>query len=186
MKVLFVCTGNICRSPMGQYLFPLFFNDPDIEMDSAGTHGLQSNPIDPSSAQLLEADGIDSSDFRSKRLTPQLAQNADLILCFSRRQLRKIVEISPLSAKKTFMLNDFANICTYCNEQHIIQGNSLEERFQSVLSNTSLVRPMLPQVEDIADPYTKDFAAFESAHNEIIHDLGTIADALDKRGLHTK
>lgn len=83
MKVLFVCTGNICRSPMGELMFPLFFHHAGIETDSAGTQGLISNPIDPSSARLMELDGIDSSAFRSKRLTPQLAMDSDLILCFT-------------------------------------------------------------------------------------------------------
>lgn len=69
MKVLFVCTGNICRSPMGELMFPLFFHHDDIETDSAGTQGLIENPIDPSSARLMELDGIDASGFRSKRLT---------------------------------------------------------------------------------------------------------------------
>ena len=38
MKVLFICTGNICRSPMGELLLPQFM--PDLESDSAGTRGL--------------------------------------------------------------------------------------------------------------------------------------------------
>ena len=94
MKVLFVCTGNICRSPMGELMFPLFFHDDSIVTDSAGVQGLLNSPIDPASALLLAQDGIDSRAFRSKRLTPQLAMSNDLILCFTEHQRRKIVALA--------------------------------------------------------------------------------------------
>ena len=62
MKVLFICTGNICRSPMGELLLPQFM--PDLESDSAGTRGLVSHEIAPNSKRLLDQHGIDSSRFR--------------------------------------------------------------------------------------------------------------------------
>ena len=58
MKVLFICTGNICRSPMGELLLPQFM--PDLESDSAGTRGLGSHEIAPNSKKLLDQHGIDS------------------------------------------------------------------------------------------------------------------------------
>lgn len=67
MKVLFICTGNICRSPMGELLLPQFM--PDLESDSAGTRGLVSHEIAPNSKRLLDQHGIDSSSFRAKRVT---------------------------------------------------------------------------------------------------------------------
>ena len=57
MKVLFICTGNICRSPMGELLLPQFM--PDLESDSAGTRGLVSHEIAPNSKRLLDQHGID-------------------------------------------------------------------------------------------------------------------------------
>ena len=63
MKVLFICTGNICRSPMGELLLPQFM--PDLESDSAGTRGLVSHEIAPNSKRLLDQHGIDSSSFRA-------------------------------------------------------------------------------------------------------------------------
>ncbi|WP_289097712.1 hypothetical protein [uncultured Bifidobacterium sp.] len=57
MHVLFVCTGNICRSPMGELMFPLFFRDDSIMTDSTGVQGLISSPIDPSNARLRYEDG---------------------------------------------------------------------------------------------------------------------------------
>ncbi|RSX55523.1 protein-tyrosine-phosphatase [Bifidobacterium dolichotidis] len=180
MKVLFVCTGNICRSPMGELLFPHFFSDPNLIVDSAGTNGLDAHPIDPSSAQLLTTDGIDSSSFRSKRLTPQLARSADLIFCFSAHQRSEIIQRNPTVARRTVVLTDFANMCNYCATHNLITGDSLEERFDSVLANASLIRPMLPHAQDIADPYQREFEAFKTAHAQINEALATIAHAIDQ------
>lgn len=163
MKVLFVCTGNICRSPMGELMFPLFFHHTDIETDSAGTQGLISNPIDPSSARLMELDGIDSSAFRSKRLTPQLAMDSDLILCFTEHQRNKIIALAPRVRTRTFVLSDFANLCQYFSDHNLLKSGTVENRLHEVIYNASMVRHALPAAEDIDDPYRKEFSAFQKA-----------------------
>ncbi len=185
MKVLFVCTGNICRSPMGELMFPLFFHDNSITTDSAGVQGLIDSPIDPSSARLMQMDGIDASTFRSKRLTPQLAMGSDLILCFTEHQRKKIVELAPRSRSRTFLLTDFADLCTYCHNNNLIQGSTLKNRLDSVLANASLARPMLPKAHEIDDPYQQDFPAFETAQTQIGEAFANIAAALEPaRGAH--
>lgn len=185
MKVLFVCTGNICRSPMGELMFPLFFHDGSITTDSAGVQGLIDNPIDPSSARLMQQDGIDVSAFRSKRLTPQLAMSSDLILCFTEHQRKKIVELAPRMRSRTFLLTDFADLCAYCAKNGLIAGSTIGDRLDAALANASLVRPMLPPAHDIDDPYRKEFLAFETAHQQIGEAFATIAAALEPaRGAH--
>lgn len=185
MKVLFVCTGNICRSPMGELMFPLFFHDDSVISDSAGVQGLPNNPIDPTSAQLMHQDGIATSAFRSKRLTPQIAMSNDLILCFTEHQRQKIVELAPRSRSRTFLLTDFANLCSYSNSNHLITGGTLEKRLDSVLANASLVRSLLPQTREIDDPYQKNLSAFEAVHQQIGESFASIAAALEPaRGVH--
>lgn len=185
MKVLFVCTGNICRSPMGELMFPLFFHDDSVTADSAGVLGLVNSPIDPSSERLMNQDGIDASVFRSKRITPQIAMSSDLILCFTEHQRKKIVELAPRSRSRTFLLTDFADLCTYCRDNNMIHGDILEARLDSVLTNASLVRPMLPKAREIDDPYQRDFPAFETAHEQIGEAFASIASALEPaRGAH--
>ncbi|NEG70370.1 arsenate reductase/protein-tyrosine-phosphatase family protein [Bifidobacterium choloepi] len=185
MKVLFVCTGNICRSPMGELLFPKFFDGEDLVVDSAGTQGLIDHEIDPSSRKLLESDGIDSSKFRSKRLTPQLAKDSDLILCFTKNQQRQIASVAPTAAKRTATVSDFAAMCDYCAKEGMISGSTLDERIASVLDNASMIRPMLPPSADIKDPYRKEFEVFEQAHEELGAAIATIADSvLPKKGHH--
>lgn len=187
MKVLFVCTGNICRSPMGELMFPLFFHDTTIETDSAGTQGLIDQPIDPSSAKLMPLDGIDSSSFRSKRLTPQLAMSNDLILCFTEHQRKSIVTLAPRVRTRTYTLNDFANLCSYFGENNLLQGTTIEDRMREVMYNTSMVRHMIPQAADITDPYNKDFQAFQTAHDQIGYAIADIAAVLEHtKGQHAK
>ena len=179
MKVLFVCTGNICRSPMAELMFPLFFHHAGIETDSAGTQGLISNPIDPSSARLMELDGIDSSAFRSKRLTPQLAMDSDLILCFTEHQRNKIIALAPRVRTRTFVLSDFANLCKYFSDHNLLRSGTVENRLHEVIYNASMVRHALPAAEDIDDPYRKEFSAFQKAHDQIGYAFADIAQALE-------
>lgn len=177
MKILFVCTGNICRSPMGELLLPHYLSDSTITADSAGTRGLIDHPIDPSSAKLMTQAGIDSSAFRSKRITPQLANESDLILCFETHQRQEIATIAPLAARKTFLLADFANMCAYCAKEGYIEGSTREEKLESVIDNASMIRPMLPAPLNIEDPHHRDFSVFQKAYDQIRQALTIIAKA---------
>lgn len=178
MRILFVCTGNICRSPMGELLLPRFLPDPDIIADSAGTRGLPSHPIDPSSAALLHHADIDSSSFRSKRLTPQIANAADLILCFEPHHIQDVSTVAPQAGRRTFLLTDFANICGYCAQQGLLRaGTTRADKLALAIDQASLVRPMLPQPMTVPDPYRRDFQAFIEAHNTICRALDLIARA---------
>ena len=86
MRIMFVCTGNVCRSPMAELLLRHYLRGSSIDVCSAGTRGLPGYPIDPSSARLMTSVGIDPDTFHSRRLTKTMAESADLILCFERRQ----------------------------------------------------------------------------------------------------
>lgn len=88
MHIMFVCTGNICRSPMGELLLTRYLEGTTVQVSSAGTHGLPMHQIDPSSARMMDSVGIESSGFRSRRLTGQMASDADLILCFEKASAR--------------------------------------------------------------------------------------------------
>lgn len=178
VNILFVCTGNICRSPMAELLFPRFIADPAITVASAGTHGLTGHPIATHSGALMRHDGIDPSAFRARRLTAQIAQDADLILCFDKTQRSDIVTTAPTRNRRTFVLPDFANACTYCAKAGYVQGETPAQRLESVIANADLVRPMLPAVRNVDDPQGKDMPAFVEAHNEIVAAFNAIAIAV--------
>jgi protein-tyrosine phosphatase len=108
----------------------------------------------------MQSVGIESSGFRSRRLTRQMADEADLILCFEKQQRKEIVTLAPAAVRYTFLLDDFANMCDYCARNNMIAGLTIQERLQSVIKKSSMIRPMIPQPKDIADPHGREFSMF--------------------------
>lgn len=181
MHILFVCTGNISRSAMAEILAPHIFKDPGLKFSSAGTHGLHGYAISREAEQLLRRNHIDQRTidvFRSRRLPPVIASKADLILCFEQHQRAHIVVESPLKARWTFTLNDFANLCETAKERRLIEGESTEERLLSVADGAPGLRLAVPEPSDIADPQGKDMQAYITAHNETVRALKRIVAAV--------
>ena len=180
MHIMFVCTGNICRSPMGELLMSRYLANTTVQVTSAGTRGLPMHQIDPSSARLMDSVGIDSSGFRSRRLTREMAESADLILCFEAAQRKEIVTIAPMAVRYTFMLDDFANMCRYSAEHGLVKGLTIQERLQSVIDSSSFIRPLIAAPKDIADQHGREFAKFRQAAEETNRALRTILSSMRK------
>ena len=77
MKVLAVCTGNTCRSPMIMALLKKLH--PSFEVDSAGIYA-HAEKISENSVKALQEEGIDLSGYLSKQLTPDMINSADVII----------------------------------------------------------------------------------------------------------
>ena len=87
MNVLFVCTGNTCRSPLAEALTRHLLTERKVEgvtVASAGTGAWLGAPASEGSYLVALEDGVDLSAHRAQPLTPELAANADLILTMSR------------------------------------------------------------------------------------------------------
>ena len=83
MNILFVCTGNICRSPMAEGLFRHMLPPErlrEVHVHSAGTHGLDGVPAAPYAVQTTARMGVDISRHRARSLAPEMVRQADIIL----------------------------------------------------------------------------------------------------------
>ena len=92
-KIIFVCLGNICRSPMAELVCKDMLDKrglgDEFEISSAGTSDEEEgNPVYPPVARLLTGKGIDCTRKRARQLTAADGDNCDLLVCMDDGNLR--------------------------------------------------------------------------------------------------
>lgn len=112
IKVLFVCMGNICRSPMAESVFRNMVEQAgladEFEIDSAGTHDLHvGSPAHPSTQRVLIARGVEVGDHRAREVTPRDLREFDYVLAMDNQNLAMLRAIAPKGAH-IYRLLDFA------------------------------------------------------------------------------
>jgi len=106
--ILFVCTGNICRSPMAEAFFNYYTGKTDLfRAISAGIGTIDGQPASPNAIQAMQQVGIDISNHRSRQITAELVTQADFIIGMTQGHIDAINMLYPQSAEKTFVLCEF-------------------------------------------------------------------------------
>ena len=106
--ILFVCTGNICRSPMAEGIFRQTMKGRrDIRVVSAGIGAIDGQLPSPYAVQAVKELGIDISRQRSRQLTGELIQEADYIFGMTHSHVDTVFLLYPQAAEKTFLLREF-------------------------------------------------------------------------------
>lgn len=110
-SVLFVCTGNICRSPMAEGLLRAFLEKepiPGLEVSSAGLQALPGSPASFNAVRVAREYGISLEDHRARLLTASMVERADLLLVMEPHHRRRLVERYPQASSKVVLLRNFA------------------------------------------------------------------------------
>ena len=112
IRVLFVCLGNICRSPMGEFIFKDMVKRCGyknlFEIASAGTSSEEAgNPVYPPARAELAKHGISCLGKYAVKYFPTDYNKYDYILAMEERHVRSVCRISPDTEKKVFRLRDF-------------------------------------------------------------------------------
>ncbi|SFG60017.1 hypothetical protein [Corynebacterium spheniscorum] len=145
--VLFICQGNICRSPMAETLTRQYFPQVDpSRIRSAGLGAVVGAGMDGRSKAALAAANIPAdASFVSRQFTAPMVDNA-LVLTMSQRQSAELAKLAPNAIPRTFTLGELAALCrTY-------PGESVKHMHRS--------RRLIEPAPDIPDPVREDPEVF--------------------------
>jgi sulfate adenylyltransferase len=147
IRVLFVCTANICRSPYlelraRQLLGP----DSGVEVTSAGTHGFGDEPVSDTMAAEFARWGTETAAFRSHPVTGAMIDDADLVLTAEAAHRTRLLEERPAAFRKVFTVGQFVASAQAADPS--LRGRAL------IAALSSRRVPASPD-HDIADPYRR-------------------------------
>ena len=173
--LLFVCTGNICRSPMAELITrheldrALGAGAQRIRVHSAGTHGLVGHPLDRTAAEAMAALEVPDHGFAARVMVPDLVAQADLILTATRQHRSAAVSLVPRAAARTFTIREFARLCSQVDPAALPDADAVE-RFRALVPAAAGHRGHVhvPAYEDdVDDPYGAKRRDFDACATEI-------------------
>ena len=189
-RILTVCTGNICRSPLAEQLLKSAFQGVEhIEIDSAGTQAMIDHPMPEHSLRIARDNKVaDSELHRGKQMIEAHLDAADLILAMDRGHRRKIVELSPRATRKVFTVREFKRLIDVTPDEELraevmaSQGTSAEKLRAAVeaarLGRSDLIPLDNPGDDDVVDPYGQEKGVYDASAQQLIPVVADVASYL--------
>ncbi|CAB4704061.1 MAG: hypothetical protein F2772_01680 [Actinobacteria bacterium] len=179
LRVLIVCTANVCRSPMAAALLSQHGTNIGVELQvrSAGTHA-DTMAVDPLAVSTMSSLGLDISRHIPRALSRQIIDDdgADLVLTMCREHLRVVATTAPGSFRRTFTVKEFARRLVSAD---VVQGDILAVKLALVGEGRN-ARDLLGDspADDVADPYGLSLEQHHTCATELDALMRTIATNL--------
>lgn len=181
VRILTVCSGNICRSPAAALLLEQALGGA-VEVASAGTIARPGLMVPPEMAQLLAEDRVPSYQFRSQRLAEASIAHADLVLALTREHRSRVVGLLPTALRRTFTLKEFVRLAESVPDGDFADTpRTPAERLRTLVAVAGRYRRPVPAAQDdVADPYGKGLAEYQAAYDQIKDAVERLAAILNR------
>lgn len=178
VRILTVCTGNICRSPYVQHALQHALDavrPGTFEVSSAGTHALVGNPVDPGSARILEAKGVDPTGFAARQMSERIMQDVDIVLPLEGTHRKVVLSYSPRHLKRAYTPKELVRLLDAAGArepwtERLAGLATPEERWAALPSHLAQERNLsrvTKGADDIVDPYRRPQEAFDAMATEV-------------------
>lgn len=146
MRILFVCTGNTCRSPMAEGLARQIFN-PEFEVESAGLAAWDGDSASPNAVAVLRERGIDLSSHQARRVTREILDEADWIIPMTEDHEERLCSMFPESKPKVKRLGAWS---TKAKNFDVLDpwGGTVETYWKSAKDIETLILELKEQLDN--------------------------------------
>lgn len=180
--ILFVCTGNIARSPFMELTLAnrlASTSAAGFRVTSAGTFAVSGGHLHPTVASELKRRGIEADAFTPHQLTARHALDAGLILTASREHRRQVARLAPERRNVTFTLRQFVRLVQLdpVGEVRLASGGPLPALAQLASRNRGLSGGS-EDGDDVADPIRGSRRAFTAAFEAIDPAIEVLANLI--------
>ena len=170
-RVLFVCVGNVCRSPVGERLLASRLPSDRFEVSSAGVGAMVGYAMSRYAAEELTSYGGDPTGFAARQLTDEIVEQSDLVLTATRELRSQVLAEVPAALRRTFTVLEFAALLEHA-----------EGATPAALVRWAAVhRSSAAGIEqDVPDPYRRGVEAHARSAATIDAAVQQIAKGLDR------
>ncbi|MGG6380111.1 low molecular weight phosphatase family protein [Paenarthrobacter sp. NEAU-H11] len=189
VKILTVCTGNICRSPVAERLLQAGLDQAvpgGFVVASAGTRAMVGDPMQPLSADIVRTFGGNPDNFAARQLTPKILRGVDLVLTMTSAHRGEVLQLDASFLKRTFTIREFARMLDVLDQRAAASGGSAPARdddddggwlgantafWKSLPARAAGVRhlslPADAAENDIVDPYRRAPEVYRQMEDEL-------------------
>lgn len=176
MNVLFVCTGNVCRSPMaeGFLRWEALERGLDIDVRSTGTHAWPFRAATWDGREVMSELGVPIEEHRTRPFERDLIEWADLIVGLAAEHVRDTVMAHPDSEDRTFGLKELIEL---------LRTVPAHDSMRDMVAAAAEARRTAPPLDDgdVLDPFGERRAAYQRVALEIKGLIAQLAEALARR-----
>lgn len=184
IRILAVCTGNICRSPLAEVVLRSRLSDAIADITSAGTQGLLEVAMTDPAQRLAVAAGVDPAlpaAHRSRPLAESMLTDVDVVLAMTRDHRAEVVSLVPSTLRRTFTVRELARLSSARSDDQLradALGDTASERMRNVLAalarSRAIVRPASTRDDDVIDPFRQAWPVYEKSAAQLLPALDQV------------
>jgi protein-tyrosine phosphatase len=185
VRILTVCTGNICRSPVAERLLQAGLDQAvpgGFLVTSAGTRALVGEPIQPPSADIVRTFGGNPDGFAARQLTSRILRGVDLVLTMTSGHRGEVLQLDASLLKRTFTIREFARMLDVLDDRAADSPDeAMHDGGDPLAANAAFWRglparaaavrhlslPADSSENDIIDPYRRGLEVYHQMEDEL-------------------